>query len=31
MKAIVSGQGRLMDESVRRRILELANVSFAGL
>jgi len=30
-KAIISGQGRVIDESVRRKILELAEENFAGL
>jgi len=29
--AIVSGHGRVIDESVRRRILELSEANFAGL
>jgi polysaccharide pyruvyl transferase WcaK-like protein len=31
VRAIVTGQGRVVDESIRRRILELAEANFAGL
>jgi hypothetical protein len=31
VRNIVSGQGRVIDETMRRRILELAEANFAGL